>query len=200
MTISKSFFIALFIGLHTFISSSVFAEPKTPPPVPDALKGLGGDFTLHSINGDVSLSDFRKKVVLLYFGYINCPDACPATLSNWARAFKKLDEVERHFVQGIMVSVDPERDTLKKLSLFTDFFHPNIVGVTGSIDELKKVTKLYKTDFQAMPHEPGKNYSVHHSVYIYVIDPFGQVRGILNFNASPDKLVKNIRKALQVYY
>jgi len=177
-----------------------FGEDKIAPPVPNALKNIGGDFTLHSSKGDVSLKDYRKKVVLLYFGFINCPDACPVTLSNWTKAFNKLDEVEQHFVQGIMISVDPERDTAKELEYFTDFFHKNIVGVTGSIKELKEVAKLYKTDFEAMPHEPGKNYGVNHSIYIYVIDPFGKVRGILDFNASPEKLIDNIRKALQTYY
>ena len=176
------------------------ASEKVAPPVHEALKGMGGDFTLHSSKGDVSLSDFRKKVVLLYFGFINCPDACPVTLSNWTKALNKLDDVERNFVRGLMVSIDPERDTVKELEYFTEFFHENIVGVTGTIEELKAVTKRYKTDFEAAPHEPGKNYAVQHSVYIYIIDPYGKVRGLLDFNASPDKLVKNIRKALQTYY
>lgn len=182
------------------IKTQPLTEKKIAPPVHDALKGIGGDFTLHSSKGDIALSDFRKKVVLLYFGFINCPDACPVTLSNWTKAFKKLDEVELNFVRGLMVSVDPERDTVKELEYFTDFFHENIIGVTGSIEELKAVTKLYKTDFEAAPHEQGKNYGVQHSIYVYIIDPYGKVRGLLDFNASPDKLVKNIRKALQTYY
>jgi len=195
----------LFISCVILFSTLTFAEDSSVkeqniPPVHDALVGLGGDFTLHSSKGEISLKDFRKKVVLLYFGFINCPDACPVTLSNWAKAFKKLDKVELNFVQGLMISVDPERDTVKELEYFTDFFHENIVAVTGSIKELKKVAKLYKTDFEAAPHEAGKNYGVQHSVYVYVIDPYGKVRGLLDFNASPEKLVKNIRKALQVYY
>jgi len=199
----KSIFPTLYILFLTallLLPLPAIAENKIAPPVPEALKGIGGDFTLHSSNGDVSLKDYREKVLLLYFGFINCPDACPVTLSNWAKAFKKLDEVEQHFVQGMMISVDPERDTVKELEYFTDFFHKNIIGVTGSIDELKKVTTLYKTDFEAMPHEAGKNYGVNHSTYVYIIDPFGKVRDLLDFNASPNKIIETIKKALQTYY
>lgn len=178
----------------------ILAENRIAPPPPEQLKGFGGDFTLHSSKGDVSLSDYRKKAVLLYFGFINCPDACPVTLSNWTKAFNKLNITEQNQVQGIMVSIDPERDTVKELELFTEFFHKNIIGITGTIEELKRITKLYNTNFEAAPHEPGENYGVEHSVQVYIIDPFGILRGVLNFNASPEKLLKNIRKTLELYY
>ena len=198
MTQSSRFLLTALIWLLS--SFSLHASDKTPPPVPEKLKNLGGNFTLHSSKGNVSLSDYQNKVVLLYFGFINCPDACPATLSNWTKAFNKLNEAEQKRVQGIMVSVDPERDTVKELEFFTEFFHKNIVGVTGSIEELKKVNKLYGTDFEALAHEPGKNYGVEHSVSVYIIDPSGKLRDISDFNASPDTLLKKIRNALSIYY
>jgi len=191
----------LFTVIIWLLSFSLHAsEIKTPPPVPEEFKNLGGDFILHSSKGDISLSDYRKKVVLLYFGFINCPDACPVTLSNWTKAFNKLNETEQSRIQGIMVSVDPERDTVKELEFFTEFFHKNIIGVTGSIEELKKVNKLYGTDFEALAHEPGKNYGVEHSVLVYIIDPFGKLRDVSDFNASPDTLVKKIKDTMSVYY
>jgi len=188
------------IFITILVSYPLCASNKIPPAVPEKLKDLGGNFTLHSSKGDISLSDFKKKVVLLYFGFINCPDACPVTLSNWTKAFNQLNKIEQDRVQGIMVSVDPERDTVKELEFFTEFFHKNIVGVTGSIEELKKVNKLYGTDFEALAHKPGKNYGVKHSVSVYIIDPFGKLRDISDFNASPDTLLKKIRNALSIYY
>lgn len=140
---NRTNYLSALIVIWQLCSSSLYAMEKSSPPVPEQLKNMGGDFTLHSSKGDISLSDYRKKVVLLYFGFINCPDACPVTLSNWTKAFNKLDEKDQNRVQGIMISVDPERDTVKKLEFYTEFFHKNIIGITGNIEELKKVSKLY---------------------------------------------------------
>jgi len=187
------FILAILLGFC--FSTNVFSKST---PVPEALKGIGGDFVLHSQDGDVALKDFRGKVVLLYFGFINCPDACPVTLSNWTKAFDKLSAEEQQKVNGLMVSVDPERDSYKKLKLFTAFFHENIVGATGSLDELRKVTALYRTSFIIPKHEPGKNYGVKHSIYVYVIDPNGQLRDLLDFGADVDAVLASIRESLQV--
>ena len=158
---------------------------------------IGGEFSLHSFSGDVSLSDYQGKVVLLYFGYINCPDACPTTLSQWSKAFKFLSEKEASQVQGIMVSVDPERDTLAELDAFTDFFHDNIVGVSGSLEELKKVTQLYGTDFTIQPHQPGKNYGVDHSFHVFIINPQGEVKHRVDFTLPPKELAVLIQQTLK---
>ncbi len=169
-----------------------------PAPIPDHLQRMGGDFTLQSVDGPVALQDFRGKVVLIYFGYTHCPDACPMTMANWASAFKRLTEKERTRVRGLLVSVDPERDTPETLKEYATFFHPNIIGVTGTIDELRHITALFRSDFVIEKKGESEDYEVAHMSFVYVIDPQGKVRGLLAHDSPPQDVVKEIRNALRV--
>jgi len=169
-----------------------------PMPIPQHLQNMGGDFTLQSADGPVALQDFRGKVVLVYFGYTNCPDACPLTMANWARAFEQLTEEERSRVQGMLVSVDLARDTPETLKEYTAYFHPNILGVTGSEEELRKIVSLYRSDFEIEKNEDSENYSVAHMSFVYVIDPQGNLRDLLAHESFPEEIVKSLRNALKV--
>ncbi len=92
----------------------------------------GGDFVLQSWAGPVALSDLRGKVVLMYFGYTWCPDICPTSLALMSAAFGELQPEQLERVQGLFVSVDPARDTTQRLKEYGAYFHPSILGVTGS--------------------------------------------------------------------
>jgi len=184
----NKFFLIIAVICLPIIWINALANEKTMSP---------WDFTLKSDAGAVSLSDFRGNVVLLYFGYTNCPDACPTTLSQWSKAFKKLTPQELAQVKGIMISVDPERDTPKRLALFVSFFHENIVGLTGSHEALNKATALFDTTYKVSTHKPGdKTYSVDHSFFVYLIDGNGKTRYKFDFSASVDDLVKLLRDTL----
>lgn len=167
-------------------------------PIPQHLQNMGGDFTLQSADGPVALEDFRGKVVLIYFGYTNCPDACPMTMSNWARAFEKLTEAERSKVQGMLVSVDPERDTLESLKEYTAYFNPNIIGVTGGEEELRQIVSLFRSDFEIEREEGRDNYSVAHMSFVYVIDLQGNLRDLLAHESTPEDIVKTVRHVMKV--
>ena len=167
-------------------------------PVPQHLQNMGGDFALQSTDGPVALQDFRGKVVLVYFGYTNCPDACPMTLANWARAFEQLSENELSRVQGMLVSIDPARDTPETLKEYTTFFHPNIIGVTGNEEELRKIVSLYRSDFEIEQEGDSENYSVAHMSFVYVIDPDGELRDLLAHESFPEEIVKSLRHVLRV--
>jgi protein SCO1/2 len=169
-----------------------------PSPIPQHLQDMGGDFTLQSADGPMALEDFRGKVVLVYFGYTNCPDACPMTMSNWARAFIQLTEEERSKVQGMLVSVDPARDTPETLKEYTAYFHPNIIGVTGSEEELRKIVSRYRSDFEIEHEGNSENYTVAHMSFVYVIDPQGKLRDLLAHESLPEEIVKSLRNALKV--
>ena len=108
-----------------------------------AARPAGGDFTLGSRQGPVALQDLRGKVVLLYFGYTYCPDVCPTSLGFIGLALERLtpDELER--VQVLFISVDPERDTPERLEEYAVFFHPKVLGITGTPEELARVAELY---------------------------------------------------------
>lgn len=101
------------------------------------------DFTLTSVNGDVSLSDYRGKLVLIYFGYTFCPDICPATLANVGQALRSMKDSQADDFHLIMISLDPERDTPEKLAEYVAHFHPSFIGITGSDEKLAEVTSLY---------------------------------------------------------
>ena len=191
----------IYLGFCVFLSvliSTYWWGPFQHEPIPQHLQNMGGDFTLQSADGTVALQDFRGKVVLIYFGYTNCPDACPMTMANWARAFEQLTEEERSKVQGMLVSVDPARDTLETLKEYTVYFHPNIIGVTGSEKELRKIVSLYRSDFKIEQEGDSDNYDVAHMSFVYVIDPQGNLRDLLAHESFPEEIVRSIRHVLRV--
>jgi len=185
--------IALVLGL--IIGNSFFEPPKPKSGV--YIDPPGGDFTLQSINGDVSLSDFKGKVTLLYFGYTFCPDVCPTSLSRVGAAFKKLDEEELKSVQGILVSVDPDRDTLQKLADYTKFFHPQIVGVTGTKEKIDEIAARYDVKYRKAEGSTAASYLVDHTAYIFVLDKTGKIREYLPHAVEVGRAVEVIRKLIK---
>jgi protein SCO1/2 len=159
--------------------------------------GIGGDFTLQSDKGPVSLHDFKGRVVALYFGYTRCPDVCPTSLSKLAQAIKQLPEAERSQVQPIFVSIDPERDTPKVASEYARFFFPNGIGLSGSLDQVTRVARQYLVYFQkAEMKGTAMGYSMDHSSIIYVIGRDGKVASLVHHADTVQALGKYLREAL----
>ena len=150
----------------------------------------GRGFQLSDHNGRPrSLSDFNGKVVLLFFGYTNCPGPCPTALAEMAQVLKELGPDGKR-VQVLFVTVDPERDTPQRLATYLRSFDPSFLGLTGSKDELDKATKGFKVHYQAQKedgdghsgHGTHNDYMVDHSTGIYALDKSGDVR--LYFSAN----------------
>lgn len=124
---------------------------------------------------EVTARNFRGKVVLLYFGYTNCPDVCPMTLHNIAVALRKLGtSAER--VRALFVTVDPHRDTLGVLRKYTHLFAPEIIGLRGSADQLASLASRYHIGYSVSPAAASHPYEVNHSSGIYVFDVRGRAR------------------------
>jgi len=157
----------------------------------------GGDFTLHSANGPLSLHDLKGKVVLLYFGYTFCPDICPTSLAFNSQALATLDKTELDKVQMLFVSVDPERDTLDKLKAYTAYFHPSILGLSGTPEEIAKAAKLYGASYARLETGSAGGYVVDHSAYTYVIAPDGSLFKSLDHGTPPPQVVEAIRAAMK---
>ena len=149
------------------------------------------DFTLTSADGDVSLSDYRGKIVLLYFGYTFCPDICPATLGNTGQAIRRLNITEED-VQLIMISLDPERDTPQKLATYVAHFHPSFVGVTGSQEQLNEVASLYGIFYEKVEGSTDANYIINHTATLLVIDREGYLKLIFPFGVSVDEIADDL--------
>ncbi len=157
---------------------------------------VGGDFTLQSAQGPVSLKDFRGKVVLIYFGYSMCPDICPTNLSMMAGALGQLSKEELQRVQGLFISVDPERDSVQRLEEYTQYFHPAIMGITGKPEVIAELAKRYGAAYKKVVLDSATNYVVDHSSETYVIDPQGKLVERLPHGALPKQILAAIRKYL----
>jgi protein SCO1/2 len=157
----------------------------------------GGDFTLSSEAGPVSLTDFRGKVVLIYFGYTWCPDICPLNLGYLTMALDSLEPEERERVQVLFVSVDPERDTPERLIEYTGFFAPEVLGLTGTPQQVAEAAALYGAAYR-LGERGGSamGYSVDHSAYTYLLDPLGKLQQTLDHATPPERIVSAIRSQL----
>lgn len=156
----------------------------------------GGDFTLRSAQGPLSLRDLRGKVVLLYFGYTLCPDICPTSLAFTAQGLSQMTAKEQEKVRMLFVTVDPERDTLERLKEYTAFFHPNITGLTGTREEIARIAAQYGASYARQQVESAAGYVVDHSADTYVIAPDGGLRAALPHATPPGKVVEAIRAVL----
>ncbi len=184
---------ALVVGL------AVFWHPEPEPrPMPVARGPLGGDFTLASADGPVSLSALRGKVVLVYFGYTYCPDICPTALTAVAEGLKRLSAEESARVAVLFVSVDPERDTPAHLKEYAAFFHPAIVGVTGTPEEIAAIARRYGVHYaKAKVDTAGGGYVMDHSSDTYLIGPDGALKGRISHGAAAEQVAAEIRRHLQ---
>ncbi len=156
----------------------------------------GGDFTLESAEGPVSLHDFLGKVVLIYFGYTSCPDVCPTNLSQLAMAMKQLSPAERHKVQVIFISVDPERDAPKKLAEYVAYFDRDFLGLTGTPEQVARVAGAYGATYRKVEYEGNLGYLVDHSSFTSLTDPQGRLREVLPHAAPVKKIAAAIRRWL----
>lgn len=156
----------------------------------------GSDFILQSANGPVDSKSWRGKVVLIYFGYTHCPDICPASMASWAQALKTLSPEERGRVRLLMVSVDPERDTLEHLRDYAAFFHPEMIAATSSPEEIATLAKAFGAGYIRQATAADGSYAVDHTTSSYVIDPTGKLAKVLEFGASSDKITSTIRSLL----
>jgi protein SCO1/2 len=180
---------AALVGLTFFWRPQMVAAPGNPA------APAGGDFVLSSADGPFDTASQRGKVLLIYFGYTYCPDICPTSLTATSQALNQLSADEQKMVKTVFVSVDPERDTPARLKDYVAFFHPNIVGVTGTPDAVASAARRYGAIY-ARQDVGGAGYVVDHSAWTYVVAPDGRLLGQIPHGASVEQIVAAIRKAL----
>jgi protein SCO1 len=141
-----------------------------------------------------TLEDFRGKAVVLFFGFTHCPDVCPTTLADTARALKTLGpQAER--VQVLMVTVDPERDTPELLGKYVTSFDPRFLGLRGDPAATQRAAKEFKIYFEK--RKAGDTYSVDHSAQSYVLDPQGRLRLLVRQDRIAEDLPPDLRTLLK---
>lgn len=168
-----------------------FAAGVSAGPLPP-----GGPFTLKGQNGSVSLSDFRGKLVVLYFGYTSCADICPTAMSLIASALRQLPAEERSEIRGVFVTVDPERDTAAIASTYASQFDPSFTGLTGSVDEVRTIAARYGAQFKKVPLRSEMGYAVDHSSATYVINRQGVLVRVLKHGCGSKDILEALRAEL----
>ena len=158
----------------------------------------GGDFSLIGKNGWVSLSDFRGKVVAIYFGYTKCPDVCPTNLSFLSSAIAQLSAEEKKHFQSIFISVDPGRDTLEVLEKYVQYFDKEMIGLSAAPADLDPVVAQYGAYYKKVPFSNSAlMYGMDHTSETYIINKKGKLIAILPHATESKKILASIRSALQ---
>jgi len=141
------------------------------------------------------LTDFKGKVVALFFGYTHCPDVCPTTMFDLKQTMKLLGKRSDE-VQVLFVTVDPERDTQEVLAQFVPSFDPRFIGLRGSAQETKGTLANFKVFYAKVAGSSKNDYTVDHSTGIYVFDKAGKIRLYMSYGEKSADMASDIKQLL----
>ncbi len=166
---------------------TAYATPYPPAP-PIELKRADGSL--------FRLADQQGKIVLLFFGYTSCPDVCPTTLAEMKRVVEQLGR-DGEKVQVVFISVDPERDTPQRIQEYVRHFHPEFIGLSGSLEELQPIWQAYGIYRAVVSTESMLGYLVDHTARVFLIDTRGYLRLSYGFQTPVGDIVHDIRLLLR---
>ncbi|MCV6588771.1 MAG: SCO family protein [Marinobacterium sp.] len=187
----------LTVVLLAGMATAYYMSPRSLEQRVEMGEQLGGDFQLNYGDQRFNLADQRGKVVLMYIGYASCPDVCPTGLGMMATALHQLTPEQRAQVQPLFVSVDPERDTPDRLKEYANYFYPQLIGATGSREQIDSLVRQYGAFYRIVKLEDSAmGYAVDHSSRIYMINQQGKLSGTVLHNGFPDELADALRALL----
>lgn len=201
MTSRVPFYRVLALLVTALVVSMIVAGCHRSEPLPFRMTRISGHmpdlkFSLTDDSGKaVSASDYRGKVVLLYFGYTHCPDVCPLTLAHLHVVMQKLGPLADG-ARILFVSVDPARDTPPIMHAYVNAFDPRAVGLTGTSGEIEALSKRYRSAFTREPENAEGGYEVSHSAAIYIFDRDGHAQLLATPSRSQEDLVHDLRLLL----
>jgi protein SCO1/2 len=171
------------------------------PPTVSSMAGgeamVGGPFKLTDQHGAaVTEQDFAGRYMLIYFGYTYCPDICPLSLANMTQALDLLPPDQAEQVVPILITVDPERDTVEQLAAYAPLFHPRLVALTGSPEAIKAAARAYRVYYARVGAADSNDYLMDHSTFIYLMGPDGGYVRHFAHNAAPEEIAAGIGAAL----
>ena len=191
----------LITGLLTFTAacnqaSDNNASASAEPPLAGAR--IGGALTLTNQDGGRTSDDqFKGQYRIIYFGYSYCPDVCPIDLANLMLGLKQAEKADPALVekiQPIFISVDPDRDTPAVLKQYVSAFHPRLIGLTGSAEEIAAVAKKYLIIYDIRNDEGSSEYLVDHSRQAYLFGPEGEPLALLPYDGTPQQVADEIAR------
>lgn len=153
-------------------------------------------FSLTDTEGKTrTLSDFKGKVVVVFFGFAQCPDVCPTTLADMAEVRKRLGK-DGERVQVVFITVDPARDTPQVLGAYMRNFDPSFVALTGTAEQIEKTTKDFKVFFAKVPGKTEGSYTIDHTAGSFVFDPQGRVRLFIRHGGGAEAMASDLKLLL----
>jgi len=176
--------------------SACNGAPAAEPPLAGA--AIGGAFTLTGEDGNpVSWKDFDGQYRTVYFGYTYCPDVCPVDTQRAMAGLKAFEESNPQLgaqIQPLFISIDPERDTPAALTEFTDNFHPRLIGMTGTKEQLDKVTSEFAATYSIGEKQEGGGYLVGHTNITYLFGPDGEPLAMLPTDQGAEAVTAELEK------
>jgi len=154
---------------------------------------IGGPFSLTDQTGrPVTDADYRGRYLLIYFGFTFCPDVCPTELHVMATALDQLGP-QGDRVQPMFITVDPERDTPSQLAGYVSQFHPRMVGLTGTPEQMATAARAYRVYYSKVPNKENDGYyTMDHSSFVYLMSPDGRFLEAFAHGTTPDKMAQGI--------
>jgi len=151
---------------------------------------IGGPFELIDTNGKtVTNKDFTGKWILLYFGFCHCPDICPDQLEKISSIIERLEKIKSlPEIQPLFVTVDPHRDTVEHIKDYIKDFHPRMIGLTGSDEQIKNVCKAYRVYYSSGPKDEDNDYIVDHTVILYLLNADGEFTDYFGQNRTIEEI------------
>ncbi|MEN9500051.1 MAG: hypothetical protein RIS83_1870 [Pseudomonadota bacterium] len=158
---------------------------------------LGGAFSLTDHTGRrVTEADFTRKLGLIYFGFTYCPDVCPTELGIMASALDLLGP-DAARVMPVLITIDPARDTQAALADYVARFHPALIGLTGTDEEIAQAARAFRVYYRKVQPPNASDYVMDHSSFIYLVGPDGRVRQLFRPNMAPEAIAAAIRGQLR---
>jgi protein SCO1/2 len=153
-------------------------------------------FSLTDFNGKPrTLADYKGKVVVVFFGYTQCPDVCPTTMAEMAGVMQKLGP-QADQVQVLFITLDPERDTPQLLASYVPAFDKRFMGLYGSLEQTAKTAKDFKVFYSKVPGSSPGSYTIDHMAGSYVFDKDGRLRLFIRHGVTADSIVHDVRQLL----
>lgn len=155
---------------------------------------VGGHFSLQSVEGTFESSRLDQDLMLIYFGYTYCPDVCPTELARMAAIVNGL-ETDADRVQGLFVTVDPERDTIDLVTEYARAFNPNFIGLSGSESQIQPVMRQYQV-YAAKVGDDPTDYLVDHSSRIYLMNRDAELLALFSMDTKVDDMIQQVKRFL----
>ena len=185
--------ISLCVYVHT---QNSIKHASDPLPIMTG-SAIGGPFTLvdHSGN-EVTQDQYQGKYLLVFFGFANCPAICPTELDKIAAVLNQLDADIRQNVQTLFITTDPERDTPDVMKAYVSQFHPEIVGLTGSVDQVTDVMSTWRVYAEKIEMEGMDGYMMNHSAYTYLMNPQLQLLDVFKMEDEAEMITTRVTRRL----